>query len=92
MREKLPMDLYIGGMYNGMTDTVQCVVRSLIATIEDLPDFQDLQPDDTAVLIVQKLREVQYLTKIKPEPTRLANDHLMNLLDGLLKGKGPGVR
>ena len=48
------------------------VVHSLINSIEELPDFADLEPDDPMVHIVKKLHDVLDICKAVREGKDLA--------------------
>ena len=56
----------------GALGVVRRVVHSLINSIEELPDFADLEPDDPMVHIVKKLHDVLDICKAVREGEDLA--------------------
>lgn len=59
-------------MYLVARGVVRRVVHSLINSIEELPDFADLEPDDPMVHIVKKLHDVLDICKAVREGKDLA--------------------
>lgn len=50
-------DFAAGIMYMSVIAVVRSVLRTLIDHVESLPDFEDLEPDDAARRLSEKLRD-----------------------------------
>ena len=51
-------DLAVGTMYASVIGVVRCVVQTLIKSVESLPEFDELEPDDAARRLSERLRDV----------------------------------
>ena len=73
-----PWVVFVGGQYHGAYESVRCIAMSQIAMLEALPNFETLEPDDPAVVIVHHLRVIVGLSSPATGPTSKGLDNLVH--------------